>query len=128
MDSENETVEQAGNGAGNRQREELERNRATGPFRRPAPNLPPPKAFDGTAAAWPRWRQRFQHYRTASGLAHCSEQEQVSVFLYTMGDAADDILSTMEIDQCEASLQEILTALNKYYDARKKHCCRTCKI
>lgn len=84
-----------------------------------APNLPPPKPFDGTPASWPKWRQRFEHYRTGSGLAKCTRQEQVSVFLYTMGDAADDIMTTMKIDQSEATFEELLDAFNTHYNARK---------
>lgn len=62
-------------------------------------SLPPPKPFDGTPASWPKWKQRFDRYRTGSGLSLKSRDEQVGVFLYTMGDVADDILSTLKINE-----------------------------
>lgn len=84
-------------------------------------SLPPPKSFDGTPASWPKWRQRFQRYRNGSGLAAKPKQQQVSVFLYTMGETVDDILLTMNIDEADdaTTYETLLTAFNNHFDTRK---------
>ena len=87
--------------------------------RRQAGSLPLPKTFDGHAANWKKWCQRFDRYHVASGLAHKSEKEQVSIFLYAMGDCADDILATLSIDEETISFADIKAELNNYFGARQ---------
>ena len=55
----------------------------------------------------------------ASGLTHKSEKEQVSIFLYAVGDCADDILATFSIDEETVSFADIKTELNNYFGARR---------
>ena len=55
----------------------------------------------------------------ASGLAHKSEKGHVSIFLYAMGDCADDILTTLSIDEETVSFADIKTELNNYFGARR---------
>ena len=55
----------------------------------------------------------------ASGLAHKSEKGHVSIFLYAMGDCADDILTTLSIDEETVSFADIKTELNNYFGARQ---------
>ena len=43
-----------------------------------------------------------------------AEREQVETFLHTVGDSADNILTTLEIDENTATY-EVKTALNGYY-------------
>ena len=57
---------------------------------------------------------------TASGLQNKSTQEQVGTFLYAMGDCADDIVKTLSINEATASFDEVKTALNCYFAARRK--------
>ena len=82
-------------------------------------SLPLPRTFDGLAPNWKKWCQRFNRYRVASGLAHKSEKGQVSIFLYAMGDCADDILATLSIDEETVSFADIKTELNNYLGARR---------
>ncbi|KAK7090521.1 hypothetical protein V1264_010305 [Littorina saxatilis] len=95
-------------------------NEAGGTVHRPV-SLPPPKSYDGTPASWPKWRQRFQRYRNGSALAAKPKQQQVSVFLYTMGETADDILLTMNIDEADdaTTYETLLTAFNTHFDTQK---------
>uniref|UniRef100_A0A1X7SNU9 Uncharacterized protein n=1 Tax=Amphimedon queenslandica TaxID=400682 RepID=A0A1X7SNU9_AMPQE len=52
-----------------------------------------PESFDcSNSDEWPRWIRRFERFRTASGLDRKSEESQVNTLVYSMGDAADDIL------------------------------------
>ena len=46
---------------------------------------------------WPKWIRRFERFRQASGLTAKSEESQVNTLIYTMGDEADDILSSFSM-------------------------------
>ena len=41
---------------------------------------------------WPKWIQRFESFRKASGLEEKAEEAQVNTLIYTMGNDAEDIL------------------------------------
>ena len=43
---------------------------------------------------WPRWKNRFQQYRDASGLSSESESKQLSTFLYYLGEEAESVLAS----------------------------------
>ena len=89
------------------------------PVPRQTLNLPVPKPFDKTPADRAKWRQRFARYATASGLSLRSDREQVSIFLYSMGDVADDILTTLGVDEEATNLNDIISAFNNHFDAHK---------
>ena len=84
----------------------------------PVNSLPLPSKFEG-ANMWPKWLRHFERYRIASGLQNKSNQEQVRTFLYAMGDCADDIVKTLSINETTASFDEVKTALNGYFAARR---------
>ena len=86
---------------------------------RPGINLPPSKSFDGTVVNWPTWKQRFLRYRTGSRLSQKPREEQVNVFLYTIGDIADDVMKTMNIDEDTIKLDALIAKFDGYYGARK---------
>ena len=52
---------------------------------------------------WPRWMRKFERFRIASGLCEKSEANQVNTLIYTMGESADDILSSMGLSDEEKS-------------------------
>ena len=52
---------------------------------------------------WPRWMRKFEHFRIASGLCEKSEANQVNTLIYTMGESADDISSSMGLSDEEKS-------------------------
>ena len=89
------------------------------PVPRQTLNLQVPKPFHGTPADWTKWRQRFARYATVSGLSLGSDREQESVFLYSMGDVADDILTTLGVDEEATNLNDIISAFNNHFDAHK---------
>ena len=49
--------------------------------------LQPPESFDFKRPdEWPRWKKRFQQFRSASTLNRESEDRQVNTLLYCMGE------------------------------------------
>ena len=71
------------------------------------------------ADAWAKWIKRFEGYSIASGLKEKSNVEQVSTLLYAMGESADDILATLRVNETKASYEEMKSALDNYFGARK---------
>ena len=62
--------------------------------------LDPPAAFYFRAPEeWPRWKSRFDQYRTASGLTETPELQQVNTLLYCLGEEADSVLSSTDISE-----------------------------
>ena len=60
--------------------------------------LKPPGQFDFSKPdEWPKWKKRFQQYRSASGLDAESEPRQVDTLLYCLGEEADSVLSSTNI-------------------------------
>ena len=47
---------------------------------------------------WPRWIRKFERFRIASGLSEKAEASQVNTLIYTMGESADNILSSMGLN------------------------------
>jgi len=50
---------------------------------------------------WPRWIQHFQHFRQASDLGSKSEEVQISTLVYSMGDKAEDLLQSFNLNDEE---------------------------
>ena len=71
------------------------------------------------ADAWAKWIKRFERYSIASGLKEKSKVEQVSTLLYAMGESADDILATLRVDETKTSYEEMKSALDNYFGARR---------
>ena len=51
---------------------------------------------------WLRWIRHFERFRQASGLASKTEDVQVSTFIYSMGDKAEDLLESFNLKEDEA--------------------------
>ena len=69
--------------------------------------LQPPGQFDFSKPdEWPKWKKRFQQFRSASGLNAEEEPRQVDTLLYCLGEEADSVLSSTNIS----------TANRKKYD------------
>jgi len=82
--------------------------------------IPLPRKFEEAnspqaADAWPKWLRRFDRYRVASGLNNKPQTEQVSTLLYAMGDSADDILQTLQLDEGTVSYEAIKKSLNDHF-------------
>ena len=48
---------------------------------------------------WPQWFRKFEHFRQALGMYSKDKMKQVNAFIYSMNDAADDILSSMYLSE-----------------------------
>ena len=66
-------------------------------------NVAPPEKFSFKPEECPKWIRRFERFRAASELNKKPEDTQISTLIYSMGDEADDILSsfTMSDDDRE---------------------------
>lgn len=66
--------------------------------------IPPPPKFDFTRPEeWSKWIKRFERFRIASGLELQAEENQVNTLIYTMGDEAEDIITSLQLTEEEAS-------------------------
>ena len=66
-----------------------------------------------------KWLRRFERYRIAFRLQNKTEHEQVGTLIYAMGECADDIITTLRINEETDSFTEVRTALNSYFAARR---------
>ena len=48
--------------------------------------VPPPEKFSFKPEDWPKWIQRFERFRKATGLEKRSGKNQVNTLIYAMGD------------------------------------------
>jgi len=48
---------------------------------------------------WPRWKQRFEQFRIASGLAEENAKKQVNTLLYCLGEEAETVLVSTNITE-----------------------------
>ena len=86
--------------------------------------MPLPARLDSIAPTlraehWPKRLNRFERYRIASQLHTKTNHEQVSTMLYSMGDCADDILSTLCIDETRATYDEVKQAFEDHFKSRR---------
>ena len=79
--------------------------------------MPPPKNFSfSKPEEWPKWFRRFQRFRQASGLSDKSSESQVNTLVYTMGDAADDILSSFGLtDDEKKNYDTVVEKLDRHF-------------
>lgn len=83
--------------------------------------LDPPAAFNfQTPDDWPRWKKRFEQYRTASGLATADVTQQVSTLLYCIGEEAESVLaSTNTIDEEHKSYTAVVDKFDAFFKVRR---------
>ena len=85
-------------------------------------SLPLPTKFEEASKLnhvdlWPKWLRRFERFRIASRLQNKTEQVLVETLLYAMGECADDIVTTLCINEETATYTDIRAALNGYFAA-----------
>ena len=62
--------------------------------------ISPPEAFTfSRPEEWTKWVRRFERFRQASGLAEKEQVSQIYTLIYTMGDSAEDILSSFRLTE-----------------------------
>ena len=82
-------------------------------------DIPLPGKFEGAynpqqSELWTKWLKRFERYRVASGLKNKPNADQVSILLYSMGDALSDSLQA----KSDLSLKKAIE-LSRQAEARK---------
>ena len=69
---------------------------------------------------WSRWLRHFERFRLASDLASKSEEVQVSTFIYSMGDKAEDLLESFVFKDDEAKRYATVKAkFEEYFQKRR---------
>ncbi|UYV68440.1 K02A2.6-like [Cordylochernes scorpioides] len=88
------------------------------------------ETFDfSTPNEWPKWRKRFERYLVVSGMKKKEEADKIDLFMYLMGDRADDIFRTFKFEKEEEAtkfdsnprgsepVDEFITSLYKLDDS-----------
>lgn len=76
----------------------------------------PPGPFDFEPSSWPTWIRRFEHFRMASGLKEKEGEYQVNSLIYTMGNQADDIFSSLQLSAEQLKAYEaVKTAFDGHF-------------
>ena len=83
--------------------------------------LKPPGQFDFSKPdEWPKWKKRFQQYRSASGLDAESEPRQVDTLLYCLGEEADSVLSSTNISSANRKKYDrVMEKFDGYFEVRR---------
>ena len=72
----------------------------------------PPEKFSFRPNDWPKWLQRWERFRVASELTKKPEETQIATFIYSMGEDADDIFSTLPLTAEERKVYN--TVISKF--------------
>ncbi|UYV81518.1 hypothetical protein LAZ67_20001418 [Cordylochernes scorpioides] len=84
--------------------------------------IQPPETFDfSTPNEWPKWRKRFDGYLVVSGMKKKEEADKIDLFMYLMGDRADDIFRTFKFEKEEEAtkIDSVLKAFDRHFCVRK---------
>ncbi|UYV69009.1 K02A2.6-like [Cordylochernes scorpioides] len=84
--------------------------------------IQPPETFDfSTPNEWPKWRKRFERYLVVSGMKKREEADKIDLFMYLMGDRADDIFRTFKFEKEEEAtkIDSVLKAFDSHFCVRK---------
>ncbi|UYV70935.1 K02A2.6-like [Cordylochernes scorpioides] len=84
--------------------------------------IQPPETFDfSTPNEWPKWRKRFERYLVVSGMKKKEEADKIDLFMYLMGDRADDIFRTFKFEKEEGAtkIDSVLKAFDSHFCVRK---------
>ena len=83
--------------------------------------LQPPSPFNFREPdMWPKWKRRFEQFRTLSGLAKDEEEKQVNTLLYCIGEDAEDRLNSTDISADDRKKYDVvLQKFVQFFDVRK---------
>ncbi|UYV78305.1 hypothetical protein LAZ67_16000911 [Cordylochernes scorpioides] len=84
--------------------------------------IQPPETFDfSTPNEWPKWKKRFERYLVVSGMKKKEEADKIDLFMYLMGDRADDIFRTFKFEKEEEAtrIDSVLKAFDSHFCVRK---------
>ncbi|UYV63268.1 hypothetical protein LAZ67_2003589 [Cordylochernes scorpioides] len=79
------------------------------------------RLLDSTPNEWPKWRKRFERYLVVSGMKKKEEADKIDLFMYLMGDRADDIFRTFKFEKEEEAtkIDSVLKAFDSHFCVRK---------
>ena len=84
--------------------------------------VPPPQSFNfSKPEEWPNWIRRLQRFRLASGLSEKSSENQVNTLVYTMGDVADDILTSFKLTEEQQKEYDTVVAKFEHHFVKKRN-------
>ena len=71
--------------------------------------IQPPSEFEfANPEQWTKWIQRFERFRSASGLKSRDEEVEVSTFLYAMGEKSENILTAFDLTDEDAKKYDLV--------------------
>ena len=81
----------------------------------------PPESFTfAKPETWPKWIKRFERFRHASGLTKEDEVSQIHTLIYTMGDEAEDILSSFRLTEEQGKKYDtVVEKFDSYFVKRR---------
>lgn len=80
----------------------------------------PPSKFSFKSSEWTRWIRRFERFRIATELDKKPEEKQVNSLIYTMGDEADDIITSFGLSQEEMkSYETVKSKFENHFIAKR---------
>ena len=79
-----------------------------------------PEKFNFKPEDWERWIRRFERFRIASKLDKENAAAQVNTLIYSMGDEADDILTSLKLtDEERASYTTVKGKLDNFFIVKR---------
>ena len=83
--------------------------------------LKPPEPFNfRTPDDWPRWKRRFEQFRIASGLVGSAAAQQISTFLYCIGEEAEAVLMSTNVTEDERKVYDtVVTKFDGFFNVRR---------
>ncbi|UYV77427.1 hypothetical protein LAZ67_15000994 [Cordylochernes scorpioides] len=93
--------------------------------------IQPPETFDfSTPNEWPKWRKRFERYLVVSGMKKKEEADKIDLFMYLMGDRADDIFRSFKFEKEKEAkkIDSVLKAFDSHFCVRKNIICECAKF
>ena len=83
----------------------------------PTLGMSPPEPFPfSRPEEWNRWIRRFERFRHASRLIEQSEEAQLNMLIYSMGDQADDILQSFKFNADKGEHEKSYDSVKKKFD------------
>ena len=78
--------------------------------------ISPPEEFDfSKPTEWNKWINRFERFRSTSGLSKRDEEGQVNTLLYSIGSKSDDILATFGLMNDSKKFNVVKDKFNGYF-------------
>ena len=69
---------------------------------------------------WTKWIRRFERFRQASGLAEKEQTSQIHTLIYTMGDEAEDVLTSFRLTEEQGkSYTTVVEKFDGYFVKRR---------